>query len=109
MRWRVVTAVAVSSWWGCSGPVEPHLAVQPLVVADPVSTAEEPAPEVLAIDGPVEPSALDEAEQRVDSRWISVEPSDYSTATFGVQPTLVFGPDAPEVEACMERETVCGS
>lgn len=101
MRRHVLTAVALSSW-GCAGSAEPHVAVQPLVVAEPVSTTEEPVPEV---DGPVDVmrSALDEADRRVDSRWVSVEPSDYSTATLGVQPTLVFGPDAPETEACMER------
>lgn len=98
---------ALSATLGCAGASEPHVAVQPLVVVEVVAaegTAPEPANPL--DDGPVggvEHVGLVEPGREVDSQWISVEPSDYATATRGIQPTLVFGPDAAEAEACMVR------
>lgn len=104
----VIFGVACATIVGCAGSSEPHVAVQPLVVVEHMAATEEPEPERAdpLADRPVggaERVGLEEPGRDVDSRWVSVEPSDYSTATFGVQPTLVFGPDAPEAERCMER------
>lgn len=99
-------AACVMTFFGCTGPSEPHVAVQPLVVAEPVpSTGEDATSEIdPLVENPVGGAArvgLVSPDDGVDSRWLSVEPSDFSTATRGVQPTLIFGPDAPEAEECL--------
>lgn len=119
-QWVAAVLVAGVALSGCEDPLGvqttalDHRAVQPLEIL-PAAPAVEPTrpgiePEHLDpllehnVGARVEPAGLVDPTRSLRADWVTVEPSDLSTAVDQVQPAVVFGPDSGLYERCAGDE-----